>query len=321
VSVLIVGAGPLGQALAVHLQRAGQDVHFLVKPGQQARVANGTVLYRLTKTRRPRPERLTPATAHTGPATLGQASWESVWLCVPSPTLREPETRSLRAAVGEATIASTGQGIDDGDALAVIWPRSQIVQVVPSLFAYHAPLNGESLPEPGIAYWVPARSVLRVTGTSERALAVAETLRAGGLRASVKKSATGDLTAALNIPSVVALEQADWSIGALRRNLRLPARAVRQAAVIVSAGHGSKPPPRLATSPAAARMAFALLPHLAPFDVQAYAKAQFSKLRPQTAQMLRAWIDEGRARGLPVDAIEALQAFLHQPAGRPGAGR
>jgi ketopantoate reductase len=320
-SVLIVGAGPLGQALAVHLQRAGQDVHFLVKPGQQDRVANGTVLYRLTKTRRPRPERLTPAAVYADPATLGQASWESVWFCVPSPALREPETGSLRAAVGEATIVSTGQGIDDADALAVVWPRSQIVQVVPSFFAYHAPQTGQSLPEPGIAYWVPARSVLRVTGTPERARAVAAALRAGGLRASIKKTATGDLTAALNIPYVVALEQAGWSIAALRKNPRLPARAARQAAVIVSARHGSKPPPLLATSPGAARVALTLLPHLAPFDVQAYARAQFSKLRPQTTQMLRAWIDEGRSRGLPADALETQQAFLNQPASQPGAGR
>jgi 2-dehydropantoate 2-reductase len=321
VSVLVVGAGPLGLALAVHLQRAGQTVHFLVRPGQQARVADGAMLYRLTRTRPPRAEKLAPAAAHSDPATLGQHRWDSVWLCVPSPALRDPGTERLREATGGATIVSTGQGIDDLRALAAIWPPSQIVQLVPSFFAYPAPLDGESLPGPGIAYWTPPRSVLRVTGTGERARAVARELQAGGLRATVKKTATGDLAAALNIPYFVALEEAGWSIAAVRKDLRLPARAARQAAVIVTARHESKPPPRLATSPAAARMTLTLLSHLAPFDLQAYAKAHFSKLRSQTAQMIGDWIGEGRSRGLPVDALEALHVLLLHPAGRPGARR
>jgi hypothetical protein len=75
------------------------------------------------------------------------------------------------------------QGLGDRATLEQQWPKGQIVQVVPSLFAYCAPVAKEVLPEPGVAYWSPPRSVLEVSGVQDCALAVVEALQRAGAAA------------------------------------------------------------------------------------------------------------------------------------------
>jgi ketopantoate reductase len=308
-SILVVGAGPLGQAFAAHLHASGSDVAFLVKPGQKELLSDGTV-YRLKKTRRPAATQLRPNAIYEEPAAVAQQSWEMVWLCVQSAALTSPAMQDLRDAAGDATIVSPGQHLGDRRALLETWPESHIVQVVPQLLAFDAAVDPKAVPGPGVAYWVPPGAATKVVESagSARARAIAAALRRGGLRRKVTtKLGSGELAAAVNMPAFVALEQAGWSLDRLGERTEASSRAARQAAAIVAAVFGLKPPSRMLTSPGSTRRTLRLLARLAPFDFEAYAEAHFGKIRGQNAEMFQAWIDEGQARGLPVDGLTSLR--------------
>ncbi|MFQ6230501.1 ketopantoate reductase family protein [Nocardia sp. NPDC002869] len=158
--ILVVGDGALGQVFGLRLGLGGAAVNYLVKPGRSGWGGIGRTLYRLRRFGGPVAERLRPEGVH---AETPDGSWDMVWLCVSSPALRGSWLPGLRDAVGDATVVTIGQGLHDREVLERVWPAERIVQVVPSLFAYSAPLTGE-VPAPGIAYWVPPGSALKVLG-------------------------------------------------------------------------------------------------------------------------------------------------------------
>jgi hypothetical protein len=183
--------------------------------------------------------------------------------------------------------------------------------VVPSLFAYYAPLAKEVLPEPGVAYWSPPRSVLEVSGAQDRALAVVEVLQQAGAAAKYAGTkSTGETVAALTMPFIMMLETCDWSIRALKAHLRGATKAAREAVRIVAKVLEKKETSLLATSTITSWLALSILPRLAPFNLENYARAHFAKIGPQTCQMLDGWIKEGVTRELPIEALMALRSRL-----------
>jgi len=177
VRALVVGAGPLGQVFAAHLQAGGCDVALLVKKGRRSTGKPTGAVYRLARGRRPRPLQLQPIAIYDDPGAASDAAWDMVWLCVQSTVLGGAWAGQLAAATGDATIVATGQGIDDISTLREIWPQTQIVQVIPSLMAYPSPLSDETSPSASIAYWIPPGSVTEVVGDGRRAADVARALQ------------------------------------------------------------------------------------------------------------------------------------------------
>lgn len=302
--VLIVGAGALGQVFGARLARGGVTVGYLVRPGKERWAADGPAVFRLRRRGRPVAEPLRPDQVITDAAAAG--GWDMVWLCVPSTALRGSWTAELRAGIGGATVVTIGQDPHDLAVLAATWPREQIVQAVPTLLAYQAPLAGE-VPAPGIAYWVPPGTAMAVTGAEERARQVIAALRAGGLRAKrSRRDGAGELMAARMLPYVAALEIAGWRPpGDLR-----PATGASREAVAVVAALGGGRPPRLAVPAWAAALALRLLPGLVPFDLPRYLESHFTKVGAQTRLMLDGWIAEGDARDLPVSRLKQLRHAL-----------
>ncbi|HEY5835549.1 hypothetical protein [Streptomyces sp.] len=189
-----------------------------------------------------------------------------------------------------------------------MWPDEQIVQVVPSVLAYHAPLVDE-VPTAGVAYWLPPGAAPVVSGTEDRVRPVIAALRAGGVRArKAGRAGTGELGAAQQMPYVAALEIASWSLPTLRVGLSLPASAAGEAVAVVAA-LSSRKPPRVAP-PWLVGAALRLLPRLAPFDLPRYLEAHFTKLAAQTREMLDGWISEGESCGLPVARLKELRQAL-----------
>ncbi|WP_253773896.1 ketopantoate reductase family protein [Goodfellowiella coeruleoviolacea] len=309
--VLVVGGGALGQVFGLRLAQAGGQVSYLVKPGQSGWQREGRVVYRLRRTGPPVARRLVPERVFTSPAETAGQDWDAVWLCVPSTVLTGPWVDELRDHVGAATVVLIGQDSQDLPTLRRVWPVEQIVQAVPTLLAYAAPLADEPLPEPGIAHWVPPGAAVAVSGARERVDPVVRALRRGGLRArNAGPVGTGDALAALMVPHLAALEIADWSVPALLANPRPGAAAAREATAVVAALHGRRPPAAVVTAPWLASLAFRLLPVLAPFDVPRYLRAHFTKVAAQNRLMLDGWIAAGRARGLPVDQLRRLRQAL-----------
>ncbi|GAA2212523.1 hypothetical protein GCM10009850_079850 [Nonomuraea monospora] len=299
--VLIVGAGALGQVFGAWLAAAGAQVSYLVRPGREG--WEGASLYRLRRGRPPVSERVVPHRVISEPPA---EPFDMVWLCVDSPALRGEWTAALRAATGAATVVTIGQDPGDLSTLARVWPQEQIVQVTPTLLAYHAPLERE-VPAPGVAYWMPPGTAMGVTG--ERAPQVVAALRAGGQRAKrVTRAGAGELTAARMIPYIAGLEASGWRLPASGARLRDAGAAVHEAVAVVSAQHGL----RAGVSPPswAVGLALRVLPWLLPFDLRGYLRTHFTKVSAQTRLMLDGWIAEGSARRLPVGRLSALRDSL-----------
>ncbi|MFJ2116643.1 hypothetical protein ACIOEX_33000, partial [Streptomyces sp. NPDC087850] len=288
----------------------GASVTYLVRPGGEPWDENGLPLFRLRRPGTPVAERLRPAAVITD-ADLKDEGWDAVWLCVSSTALHEPWVRGLRDRIGGATVVTIGQDPRDLPALAALWPDGRIVQVVPSVLAYQAPLTDE-VPSPGVAYWVPPGMPHTVIGEETRTRRVAAALRAGGARARrTGRAGSAELGAARMIPYIAALEGVGWSLPALRARLGPAASATREA-VAVTAALQHREPPRLSVPAPAAGVVLRALPLVAPFDLPRYLEAHFTKVAAQTRQMLDTWITEGAARGLPVDRLRELRENLER---------
>ncbi|MGW5386389.1 ketopantoate reductase family protein [Nocardia sp. NPDC003963] len=302
--ILVVGDGALGQVFGLRLGLGGAAVHYLVKPGRAGWDGAGRTLYRLRKFRGPVAERLRPEGVH---AETPDGPWDMVWLCVSSTALRGSWVSGLRDAVGDATVVTIGQDLHDRAVLEKVWPAGRIVQVVPSLFAYSAPLTDE-VPAPGIAYWVPPGSALTELGDPARAGAVATALRAGGLptRRSTR-AGTGEHIAALMVPCIAALEAAGWSLPALLSDIGPAVEAGSEASAVVAAQTGGR---RIRAPKWVARSVLRLMRVLPPFDLDRYLEAHFTKVADQTRLMLDGWIAEGEIRALPVTRLRELRNRL-----------
>lgn len=311
--VLVIGAGALGQVFGLHLATAGCDVEYLVKPGRAGPLRAGMAVQRLGRGRGTRPRQLRPAGVYeTLSEAAAQGGWEMVWLCVQSPSLAGGWTAELRDAADGSTVVSIGQQIDDLSTLSAVLPAGQIVQVVPSLFAFAAPDGQQGSPgSPGVEFWVPPGSVLSVAGAPERSTTVAEALRTAGLRAkAAPQRGRGEMAAAANTPFFTAAGLAGGSLRAAWPVFADASLAARQATRIVAARFGLKPPATAMTSAQGARAAFTLLSRLAPFDFAAYASAHVAKINTQTLDALNAWIREGQRRDMPTGALSHFRTYL-----------
>ncbi|HET6708904.1 hypothetical protein [Amycolatopsis sp.] len=150
-------------------------------------------------------------------------------------------------------------------------------------------------------WWPPARVRFTVAGPASVSLR--------SLFAHPRWSRTAALSAPLvsaatTMPIVAGLHAAGFDLTAARRSARRLAVAATQARDAVAAGFDG-PAPR-PVSPHAVRVALAVLPRLAPFDVPYYLRSHFGGHGPQTVRMLRDWAGLGRRHGLPADEVEEL---------------
>ncbi len=315
--VLLVGAGSVGQVYGWHLQRAGVEVHFFVKPKHADEARAGFVLY---PPGRRTPTRFVPAGVVTTAAEVGHVRWDQVWLCIPSPALRGEWLPELVEHMGDAALVSLLPGLRDRDLLTPLVPPARLVIGLITLSSWHAPLAGEALPEPGMAWWHPPMSPSLFEGEPAVVDAIVRALRRGGCPA-----ARGDATAAAArgssflVPVVAAMECGGWSFAGLReaRWAGLAAGAVGEAMAISCAHVGiSKGPMAMLASPSIIRLATRVVPLAAPMDFEAFLRAHFSKVGEQTQLALDTWIAEGRVRSLPVTALTALATELRRTRGQ-----
>jgi 2-dehydropantoate 2-reductase len=321
--ILIVGAGSVGQVYGYYLQRGGCDVHVYVRDRYAAEAAAGFVLYPPGART---PVRFTPAGVHTGLETVRAGAWDQVWLCVPSDALRGPSIPDVVGAAGGATVISLLPGLRDRDALLGFVPAERLGIGLITFSSWHAPLAGEALPEPGMAWWNPPMTPNLFEGPGAEAVVTA--LRRGGAPAAVGSATrAAALGSSLLVPIVAAMEVAGWSFAGLRGDRPAAlAAAASQEALTISAAHGGfgTGPHRLAANLTAIRLLTWLAPLLTPMDFEVFLRVHFSKVGVQTMLALDTWITEGERRRLPVSGLQALRAALAQAradrAGGPGHG-
>lgn len=317
--VLLVGAGSVGQVYGWHLRRGGVEVHVYVKDKYADEARAGFVLYPPGART---PTRWTPDGVVTSPAQVAAGTWDQVWLCISSTALRGDWLPAIVAAMGDAALVSLLPGLRDRDLLTPLVPPERLVIGLIAFSSWHAPLDGEALPEPGMAWWHPPMSPSLFSGPPALVDPIVAALRAGGCPA-----ARGDATAAAArgssflVPVVAAMECAGWSFAGLRqaRHATLAARAAREALAISTAHLGLSPgPAALLASPTVVRLATRAVPLVAPMDFEAFLRVHFSKVGDQTLLALDTWVDEGKARGLATEALAVLASDVRRTRGQAG---
>jgi Ketopantoate reductase PanE/ApbA len=308
---LIIGAGSVGQVLGLHLSDAGRHVGVLVRPAHAAQARSGYQLRRLRRVCGPVHGRFVPDRVIDDITLLHPGDWNAIWLCVSSTGLRGLGLEQLRARAISPTIVLTSQGVHDRAVLENHWPPEQVVLAAPPFFAFPGPPADPGRPDAVTSYWTPPGGAWQVSGTGERASAVAGALRDGRLKVKTTQAhGAAVMLAAANIPLAAQVESAGWSLRAARRDLGAVSLAASEAAGIVAAVHGAKPPPAIARSAAGMRAGLSALSLLAPFDLERYLRHHFTKVGEQTRLMLDDLIGEGAARDLPVTRLRGLRASL-----------
>jgi len=313
---LVVGAGAVGQVFARHLQRGGGEVTFLARSNQLDRLLEGLTLYPLNRRQaRSRPLHFDAFDVIIDPSHIGTRSWDQIYLCVPSTALREDLLVPLGATIGEATLVTIQPGLEDLGLILRHVDESQVVAGMVSFVGYPAPLPGEAVSKPGIAYWFPPLLATPFSGSPERAGAVVDSLRRGGCPARVHPEVPtlAAFVVAAQMCLTAGLECVDWSFSRLRRGLLLQAgyTAFREAARVVGAYHSAEPPRLLRhLRPAMIRMLLRLAERRNPFDTERFIAQHYTKLRGQTRLLIDAYIEQGRQRRLPTAALEQLRQLL-----------
>ncbi len=327
--VLIVGAGSVGQVYGWHLQQGGAEVHVFVREKYAAEARAGFVLYPPGKRGKAAAEatRFLPDGIVTDAAGVLANTWDQVWLCVASPALRGPWLADITAAMGSATLVSLTPGLRDRELLLALVPAERLVLGLIAFSSWHAPLTSEVLPEHGMAWWHPpfSPSLFEAVTAGAPDAAIADLLAAlkrGGCPAA-RGDASGMATrgSSFLLPLVAAMECAGWTFAGLRSAAwaELAAGAAEEALTISTAKAGiAKGPLGWLTSDTAIRLTTRVAPLLAPMDFEAFLRVHFSKVGEQTSMQLADWIDEGRARGLPVASLDRLSDELRRARGQGG---
>jgi 2-dehydropantoate 2-reductase len=302
--ILVVGAGAVGQVYGWHLHQGGAEIGFLVKPGRRP---DGFRLERL-------PKRAIATwdsfTVHDHPAAIGV--WDAVVLTVASDALAASWLEPLGRATGSATVAVLQPGIKDMDRVAQSIDRARLVQGLIGIIAFRTPLEGDPrFVDEGVAYWFPP--FVRTLLAGDRAKPLIEAFRRGGLPIARNDgiAAISGFGAAVLESHMAALELEGWSFTAARsgRWMAVASRASRQLADVAARIVGRRPPAVVSlVSPTASAFLAPVARAVMPFDVEAYLRAHFTKVGPQTIAYFESALRE--ADGLPMDAVEELVAGL-----------
>lgn len=311
--ILLVGAGAVGQVYARHLQMGGAEVAFLVRPKYAEEARRGFDLYPLDrKNARTTPVRLEGVGVFTSADEVARERFDAVLLCVAATALREGTwLQDLARATGDALIVGLHGGRDEDMLVREVAGPARHAAGLIGIVSYMAPLPGESVPRPGVAYWLPPLSASPLSGPRERIARVAACFSRGGIRSFVvADAARGSIVPSAVLGSIVsALEAAGWGWADARKgdHLALACAAARENAGTALATIGERPPFALRLlRPFALRVVMRLAPLVAPLDLETYFQAHFTKVGPQMHDNLRQTIRRGEAQGVPTPATREL---------------
>jgi 2-dehydropantoate 2-reductase len=306
VKILIVGAGAVGQVYGWHLAKAGHEVAALGRPSQAGAAQEGFVLSSLQDAKDRELGRWVPAAFYTGGREVDD-SWDQVWLCVGTHALDESWLKPLASRTPSASVVSLQPGTAVRERLSQFWPRQAIIRGVIGMIS--AGRNGNL----GAAFYFPPGVKSQFSAVpKDKARSVVKALRAGGVPAQVVEDA--DLALAWGsgflMPNIVTLESVEWSISRLASwsVAALAARAAREAHSLVARRYGRRRPlwsyliraPLLMVGWRVGRWVMR-------FDLEAYLKMHFLKVRPQTREMVASYLRDADKHAISSPALRRLQ--------------
>jgi 2-dehydropantoate 2-reductase len=329
-SILIVGAGAVGQAYALGLQRAGARVSFFVKPHHVDRLKKGIPVQEVGLLSVGPLEDLRDVELLTDWSAVAERSFHSIWLAVDGTALLGDWVEAMATARGSAAVVAFQTGVGGRERLAALIPDDALAIGMIPFLAWWAPLNpAADLPAfdppdpPRMRVWHPPLMRTPLSGPAQLVATLVGLLRAGGLPATVvdNADATSSMGSAVLLPIIAGLEVAGWSLRGFASGPQptLVMKAVQQAQQIAAASQGIRPS-RLAGTfllrPALLRLGARVAPWFTPLDLETYLQVHFTKVGAQTSHTLRALIESAAAAaespGLPADALSKLATRLDE---------
>lgn len=321
--LLVVGAGSVGQLYGYCAQRGGAQVDVYVRAKYAESAARGFVLYERRKGfDSGSSARFVPGAVLTRPEELASRSYDVVLLCIPSDGLRSGDWfESFVGALGGAGLVSLSPALNDRAFVGRMVPGEEVCWGMITSVSYPAPLPGESVSEPGTAYWFPPLTPALFEGSGERLSALLVALRAGGMPCKVSEDVALQASSgsAVLMPLIAFMEIKGWSFAAMRADgegLRVLSQAIEEARQCVELELGRRPSRALSLlSPGVLSLMTRVAPLATPFDFEVYLRAHFTKVGAQTRLFLRDYIGQRVARGLEsaglsgfLERLEALDA-------------
>lgn len=316
-SILIVGAGAVGQVYAYYFARAGHDVHLFVKEKYLAEAEQGFTLYDLNQDKkRQHPTQFKNFHCHSDWSTVAQQPWQQVWLCVSSTALAQMDLQPMLQAIGDATVVVLQPGPDDIQHVKAVAGDERVVSGMINMISYHAPLATEVLAQEGTAFWLPPLIPMPIDGERQRADDVIQLLKQSKIPASYQQgfAERGIHSTAFLMVFLAALEINHWKYKALGQNkaiLKTMIEAQQEAFAAISQHYGTKP--ALALTCVKTWMLPSILfasRYVAPLDMETYLEAHFSKVRPQTMALLNLYIERAKQYQLKHEALVGLVAQM-----------
>ena len=322
-TILIVGAGAVGQVYGHHLAKGGTEVGVWVRPVRRAAAEKGYSVTQIPLFGARRTERFVPKFVATNLSEL-PPKIDAVWLCLPTTSLDEELVRALADACPGAVFVVLAPGHFVRTRIDPIVGARRAVYGIIGMISYVAPLDGSNDPREtstpaGIAYHLD-KTVL----SGERAGAMRDALRQGGVPVDVVADASIELelSSAVLMPNIACLDLVGYSFERYRSELASLAADATHESLTVAAALTGQAPPLYASfiNSTTLQIGSWIAPRVTPLDVASFLRVHFTKVRKQTELLLGSSVEEARSRGLGCEAMaEVLERFAGERADDGGA--
>jgi Ketopantoate reductase PanE/ApbA len=339
-SVLIVGAGAVGQALGYHLSLAGADTTFLVRPGRAAACASPQQLYCYDDAEL---KTFAGYSVVENVAELAQMRFQFVIVTLDGHSSRTQQGTALLRGLGDAIRASEatvimcggyGIGLREHYLHAMRIAEDRLLSGFLGMLSHqanadlpiHAPTDAAQVAQASVCYKHFANRIGFRLGTSFAPAArrfAALYNRCGVSCCGLMNPRLVTIFSNAGFPVYAASEIAGWPpVGTLVANKDLWRLACRtQGEIMVLPQHGwlGKVMALLAGPRGTANAHLQMEREVLPLDYQAFNRFHHGgKVRAQNIEALHDCLGEGQRHGRPMAALSALLAELsaHEAAGQ-----
>ncbi len=315
-NALVVGAGSVGQVFARHLHLGGSEVSFFTRSERTSEIRRDLVLIPLNhRNARSAPIHFGSFDVLTQYSQLESQAWDQIYMCVPSTSLTSRLLEGINTYSGAATIVKIQPGLGDWDRFKEHFNVSQIVSGMVSFISYRAPLSGETVTEPGMAYWFPPLAKSMFSGPKGRVREVVRALQAGGLPATAHANVETLIgyVLAVEAPLTAGIECAGWSVQQFRHGhyLKLASQGIKEASEVVARYQRSKPPVFLKLiNSLTIRLASWLLPLGRVFPLETYLEHHFTKVRAQSLQHIDEYLELALVYDIEAGSLNELRISM-----------
>ncbi len=319
-NILIIGAGAVGQAYGYQFAQAGNKVSFFIKEKYRDELAQGLTLYHLNQDKkRKRPIDFKDYGLVTSWEKAAETQWHQIYLCISSTAFLNFDFAGLKQALSPDSIVVILQpGLHDYELACQHLPKSQLVQGMITLSSYHAPMPGEQVPKPGIAYWFPPMAATPFSGNPKARAEVVTTFKRANMNATVNPNLhkLAPYTTAVFMVFLTALEASDWKFGKLAADKPLQKemlKACQQAFKAVSKDTGTHPPLwQHMVSGWLIRTLLRVAPRVSPLDLETFFQVHFTKVKDQTKLFMNTYIEAAQRHHIPEAELNALNQLTNE---------